>query len=514
MSKPPPPPTPSQDGELIAAIDLGSNSFHMVIARVVGDQLRIIDRLRETVRMADGLGAKGGLSRSVRQRAIACLERFGQRIRALPDNRIRALATNTVRRLRCPQNFLVPAERALGHGIEIVSGREEARLIYLGVAHALPPKPQQNRLVIDIGGGSTEFIIGRGMQALERESLQAGCIASTHRYFPNGKLSKKRWRDALTDLSTEFQQFANQYRKRGWQEAIGSSGTHKAIGEVCLAMNLTKGAITAKAISALRDELLTAKQVKHIQLPGLSSERRPIIAGGVLILEAAFETLHLEQLTISKAAMREGILYDLAGRGGENDPRETSIATLMRRYEIDTHQAQRVAATTHRLFEQVRDVWELHLEDAQQLNWAAHLHELGLAIAHSQYHVHGSYILEHSDIAGFSREEQQILAILVRVHRRALPKGIWDALAERLQLATRRKAALLRIAVALHRSHQSDPIPTLIAQAKNHTLNLILDRSWLEHHPLLRTDLISEIDGIAELQIHFRPRVMDASQQT
>ena len=273
-----------QDGDLLAAIDLGSNSFHMVIARYTLGQLRVIDRLRETVRMADGLDGKGGLSAEARQRALECLARFGQRIRNVPPHRVRALATNTVRQLRSPQAFLMPAETALGHAIEVVSGREEARLIYLGVAHAQPPKPDQHRLVIDIGGGSTEFIIGKGMQTLERESLQAGCIASTRRFFPGGKLSKKRWKDALAEIGREFQPFASKYRALGWQEALGSSGTHKAISEICATMKLSKGAITAEALPQLRDELLKAKKIDDIVLPGLSADRRPIIAGGILVL--------------------------------------------------------------------------------------------------------------------------------------------------------------------------------------------------------------------------------------
>ncbi|RBC44355.1 exopolyphosphatase, partial [Xanthomonas oryzae pv. oryzae] len=375
MPMPSPTIPPLRDGDFLAAIDLGSNSFHMVIARCLMGQLRVVDRLRETVRMADGLDGKGGLSNEARQRALECLARFGQRIRDVPSLRVRALATNTVRQLRSPQAFLMPAETALGHAIEVVSGREEARLIYLGVAHAQPPKPDQRRLVIDIGGGSTEFIIGRGFQTLERESLQAGCIASTRRFFPGGKLSKKKWKDALTEIGAEFQQFAGQYKALGWHEAIGSSGTHKAIGEMCAAMKLTKGAITAQALPALRDELLKAKRIEDIQLAGLAAERRPIIAGGILVLEAAFQALGLEKLMVSKAAMREGILYDMLGRGGENDPRDSSVASLVQRYGIDEVQAARVEATACRLFDQVCESWQLDGDDAQVLRRAARLHE-------------------------------------------------------------------------------------------------------------------------------------------
>ena len=498
---------PLQDGDQFAAIDIGSNSFHMVVARYTLGQLRVVDRLRETVRMADGLDGKGGISSAARQRGLECLARFGQRIRDIPSLRVRALATNTVRQLSSPQSFLVPAETALGHAIEVVSGREEARLIYLGVAHAQPPKPGQLRLVIDIGGGSTEFIIGRGFEQMERESLQVGCIASTRRFFPGGKLSKKRWKDALTEIGAEFQQFAGLYRSLGWQEALGSSGTHKAIGEICAAMKLTKGAITAEALPQLRDRLLQADNISKIDLPGLSSDRRPIIAGGVLVLEAAFEALGLQRLMVSKAAMREGILYDMLGRGGDNDPRDASVAALTQRYGMDEIQSARVEATAMRLFEQVADSWALDDDDARQLGWGARLHEIGLAVAHSQYHVHGAYLLEHSDISGFSRQEQQVLAALVRTHRRNVPKSAFEALPDRLLLAAKRKSALLRLAVLLHRAHESDPIPKLELTANGDALHLVLAKTWIEARPLLKADLIGEPQDMAGLGVAFRPFV-------
>ncbi|TWI03433.1 exopolyphosphatase/guanosine-5'-triphosphate,3'-diphosphate pyrophosphatase [Luteimonas cucumeris] len=496
---------PLQDGDLLAAVDMGSNSFHMVVARYTLGQLRIVDRLRETVRLAEGLDGKGGLNAEVRQRALECLSRFGQRVRDIPPQRVRAVATNTVRQLAAPQAFLVPAETALGHAIEVVSGREEARLVYLGVAHAQPPKPEQLRLVIDIGGGSTECIIGSGFDAIERESLQVGCVASTRRFFGNGKLSKKRWREALTEVSAEFQQFTGAYRSLGWHEALGSSGTNKAIGEICAAMKLTKGAVTAEALPVVRDRLLQAERIEDIDLPGLSGERRPIIAGGLLILEAAFDVLGLQRMAVSKAALREGVLYDMLGRGSADDPRDASVAALMQRYGIDLQQAARVEDTALALFEQVAEAWSLDADDARMLAWAARLHETGLAIAHSQYQVHGAYVLENSDISGFSRQEQQVLAALVRTHRRGVPKSAFDALPDRLLLSARRKAALLRLAVSLHRAHEADPIPRLELTADGERLDLVLSRSWIDARPLLRADLIGETDGLAALGVTFKP---------
>lgn len=492
---------PLQDGDLLAAVDLGSNSFHMVVSRYVLGQLRTVDRLRETVRLAEGLDGKGGLNPAVRQRAFDCLSRFGQRVRDIPPQRVRAIATNTVRRLKEPQAFLMPAESALGHAIEVVAGREEARLIYLGVAHAQPPKHGHLRLVMDIGGGSTECIIGSGFDAIERESLQLGCVASTRRFFGNGKLSRKRWRDALAEVTAEFQQFSVAYRALGWDEVLGSSGTIKAIGEICAAMKLTKGAVTAEALPLVRDKLLQADRIDAIDLPGLSSDRRPVIAGGILVLEAAFAALGLQRMMVSKAAMREGVLYDMLGRGGAHDPRDASVAALMERYGIDRAQAARVESTATRLFDQVADNWQLEDDDRLMLARAARLHELGLAIAHSQYHVHGAYVTEYSDISGFSRQQQQFLAALVRTHRRGIPKSAFDALPDRLLAPARRSAALLRLAVLLHRAHEADPIPTLDARADGNALTLSLSKRWLEARPLLKADLDGEPEDMADLGI-------------
>ena len=498
--------TPLQDGELVAAIDLGSNSFHMVVAQYLLGQLRVVDRLRETVRLGEGLDVRGTLSREARARAFDCLSRFGQRIRDIPPHRVRALATNTVRRLAVPQAFLMPAESALGHAIEVVSGREEARLVYLGVAHAQPPAPGKLRLVIDIGGGSTEFIIGSGLDPLERESLQAGSIATTRRFFADGRLDRGRWEDARTEVLAEFQQFAVHFRARGWDDAIGSSGTAKAIGAICAAMGLTKGAITAAALPRMRDALLAARRIDAIDLPGLNDERRPIIAGGLLVMEAAFQALGLERLMTSKAAMREGVLHDMVGRGGADDPRDAAVDAMVQRYGIDREQALRVEATALRLFDQLAGAWLLDHDDRLLLARAARLHELGLTIAHSQYHVHGAYVVEHSDIAGFSRQQQQYLAALVRTQRRKIPKHAFDVLPDRLLRAARHNAALLRLAVLIHRGHEADPIPVLEARADGEVLELGFQERWLQARPLLRADLEDEPAAMRALGLELRIR--------
>lgn len=487
-----PAPESPHDGDLLAAIDLGSNSFHMVVAQSVLGQLRVVDRLRETVRLAEGLDESGQLAPAVQARALACLERFGQRIAGFTPRHVRAVATHSVRRLREPDHFLRPAETALGYAIDVISGREEARLIYLGVAHAQPPHPGQKRLVIDIGGGSTECIIGSGMQALERESLQVGCIASTLRFFPDGRLTARRWQAAQTEISAEFQQFAATYRSLGWDEAIGSSGTHKSIGEICAQLHLTKGAITAAALPVIRDRILATGRIDTIDLPGLSDERRPIIAGGVLILEAAFAALGLQRMQVSQAALREGVLFELLGRGGADDPRALSVAALMQRYGVDAAQATRVEATALHLFDQVAADWTLGEDARQMLAHSARLHEVGLALAHSGYHRHGAYVLQHSDIAGFSQQEQRLLAALVLAQRRKIGKTTFDMIPARLLNATRHTAALLRLAVLLHRARSNMAPPKLVLRVAGERLRLRLDGHWLQTRPLLRADLDSE----------------------
>jgi len=486
-----------QNGELLAAIDLGSNSFHMVVARYVLGQLRIVDRLRDSVRLAEGLDAHGGLHPEVLARALDALARLGQRIRTIPAHRVRAIATNSVRQLHKPLSFLVPAETALGHAIEVVSGREEARLIYLGVAHGYPPSGR-NRLVIDIGGGSTEFIIGKRYEPLERESLQLGCIATTRRFFADGKLSKRRWREALTEISAEFQQFAAIYRERGWKEVYGSSGTIKAVGEIASKMKLSRGQISDTAVEQICDRLLGFDHVADIRLAGLDDDRRSVIAGGLLVLQAAFNELDLKRMQISKTAMREGILYDIIGRASDEDPREDSVSALMQRYDVDREQAQRVEATALDLFDQIAKDWELGDDDRRMLAWAARIHEVGLAIAHSQHHVHGAYLIELSDIAGFSRQEQKMLSVLIRCQRRNLSRNAVDSLPDRLSLPGLRLIVLLRHAVLLHRGHERDALPRLKLKVDARTLELRAPRNWLDRHPLTGSDLDAEANYLAD----------------
>jgi len=489
---------PIRDGELVAAVDMGSNSFHMVVARVEHGEPRVIDRLRDTVRMAAGLRGDGTIDAEHRARALNCLARFGQRLAGLPSLHVRAVATNTVRRLASPQAFLTAAEAALGHPVEVVSGREEGRLIFLGVAHDLPAS-REPRLVIDVGGGSTEFIIGRGVAPLHTESVQVGCIASTLRFFPGGKLNRKRWQKARGEIGLLLQQFDEDYREAGWQEAFGSSGTAKAIGSVVQAMKLSDDGITPAALAALRDALLDQGQIGSLKLPGLADDRAPVIAGGVVIFEAAFQALGIERMRVCESSMREGLLWDLLGRAGGSDPRTASIDALATRYGVDRAQARRVESTALVLFDQIAPQWKLDAEAREWLSWSARVHEIGLAIAHSQHHRHGAYILRNADLAGFSRQEQQLLAAIVELHRRKPDKALISALPQRYRLIARQITALLRLAVLFRRARRAESLPALRLAATRQRLRLALPAAWLEQHPLTEADLEQERGPMSDL---------------
>ena len=482
-----------RDGDLIAAADIGSNSFHLVVARYTHGDLRVIDRLRESVQLAAGLRKDGSLTPERRDLAFKCLSQFGQRLASLDPSHVRAVATNAIRQLSHPQAFLMPAETALGHPIEVVSGREEARLIYQGVVHGLPSS-NKKRLVVDIGGGSTEFIISRGHEALERESLQVGCIASTLRFFEDGRITQRRWNQAKSEIAVELQQFGANFRDRGWSEAVGSSGTMKAIGAIVQANGWSELGISAAALMRLREALIAAGNSNQLNLPGLSSDRVGVIAGGVAILDAVFSTFGLQQMNVCETAMREGLLYEMLGRAQHIDSRNASISALAERNGVDEAQAARVADTAMRLFAGASKGWNLDAQAQEMLGWCAHTHEIGLAIAHSQHQAHGAYIMAQSDLAGFSRQEQQQLAAILRSHRRKPDASGLSGLPPRMQPTTQRLTSLLRLAVLLHRARSDEAIPEFRVVAEDNVLTLELPARWIESHPLTRVDLEQERD--------------------
>lgn len=490
--------------DVIAAVDLGSNSFHMVVARYSHGQLVIIDRLREMTRLASGVGEDGRLDKAVAARALGCLERFGQRLRDMDAHNVRVVGTNALRIARRKQAFLERAREALGFPIEIVSGMEEARLIYSGVAHNLP-NDSGRRLVVDIGGGSTEIIIGEKFEPLELESLQMGCVSLSQRFFGDGRLSAKRIERARLAARLELEPMQAKFQKLGWERAVGSSGTVRSIAAGVRELDPAAGAITPEGLRGLLKQLAGCSNLRELELKAVSDERRPVFPGGVVILAEIIEALGIEQLRFVEGALRDGLLYDMIGRMTRSDPRERTVASMVRRYHVDTDQSGRVEATAVQLLQQVSEAWGLGDPLAElSLRWAARLHEIGLDVAHNGYHRHGAYLLENADMPGFAREEQLLLARLVGSHRRKLSLERleelippWDKLAIQL-------IVLLRISVLLHRGRSPEELPNIELNPRGRTIELHFPARWLKEHPLTVGDLQLETEFLSAQGLRLR----------
>jgi exopolyphosphatase/guanosine-5'-triphosphate,3'-diphosphate pyrophosphatase len=483
--------------ETVAAVDLGSNSFHLLVARNDGSDLVVVDRLREMVRLAGGLGKNKRLTRKSQERALACLGRFGQRLRHMPADSVRAVGTNTLRTAHNAAKFLVSAEEALGHPIEIVSGIEEARLVHLGVAQSLPD-PARRRLVVDIGGGSTEMIVGERFQPIAMQSLYVGCVSMSRRFFLRGRIEEQAWRKAVLSVRQELEPIQGAYRELGWEQAVGSSGTIRAVSTVVQAAGWSDDGITYSSLKRLRDAMLEAGLVKRLRLEGLSAVRRPVFPGGVAILFAVFKALGVRSMRPADGALREGLLYDLLGRIREDDVRDRSVVALADRCHVDWKQAGRVEHTVLRCLNQVADRWKLSGREPRNfIGWAARLHEIGLDVAHSHYHKHGEYIVEMSDLFGFSHQGQKLLALLVRAHRRKFPFRLFGELPEKRARSAERMAILLRLAVVLHRSRSPESIPEFSLDPGRRSLEVCFPTGWLNRHPLTRADLEQEAGYLA-----------------
>ena len=480
--------------DVFAAVDLGSNSFHMVVARHSHGQLVIIDRLREMVRLAAGVAENGRIDKDVAARALACLQRFGQRLRDMHADSVRVVGTNALRLAHKKQAFLERAREALGHPIEIIGGMEEARLIYSGVAHTMPSEPGK-RLVADIGGGSTELIIGEGLNPLGLESLQMGCVSWSERFFRDGKISAKRFERARLAARLELEPVQAEFRRLGWDNCAGSSGTVRAIGDAIRTLDASALVITPAGIARAIEYCVDAGHTRELTLEPITEDRRPVFPGGLAILAEIFSVLDIKEMRIAEGAMREGLLYDMLGRYKREDARERTVRAMQQRYHVDIAQAERVEATAGNFLEQTREAWKLEEPLAHlALKWAVQLHEIGLDVSHSGYHRHGAYLLENGDMPGFPREEQRLLARLVGAHRRKLVlEGVeelvppWDRGAVYL-------IVLLRLAVLLHRGRSSTALPAIELSATPRSLEMRFPSGWLKDYPLTSADLQQEVD--------------------
>ena len=478
--------------ELLAAVDLGSNSFRLLIGRIAetqgGTQVYPLDSLKETVRLASGLTREKRLDADSQQRALAVLERFGERLRSFAPHSVRAVATNTLRVAKNAREFLSAAESALGFPIEVIAGREEARLIYTGVSHTFPPHPGQ-MLVVDIGGGSTEFIIGEGHEPRLMESLFMGCVGYSLQFFPGGEIDRYTLKQAELAAQKEVEVIARDFIASGWQKAVGSSGTAKAIGDILEANGLSEHGITRDGLGALRDLLLKAGHTERTKLVALKADRIPVLPGGFAIMSAIFTVLGIEHMEVAEGALRQGVLYDLLGRSQRHDMRDVTIEQFTQRYGVDRAQARRVGKLAVTLLRQAATGDEEEKESvARRLQWAAMLHEIGLSISHAAYHKHSAYILSNADMPGFSKMDQAKIAALVLGHNGKLSKLSGQFSEPNDWLAV----LCLRFAVLIHRRRTEVDAPrlTLSATAKGYALRT--DAKWLADNPLTEFSLRQE----------------------
>ena len=489
---------PLADDELMAAIDIGSNSFHLAIARLDHGEVRKVVSMSEKVQLAAGLDEHNILSAAAARRGLDCLSRFVARLDSVPPERVRIVATNALRQAKNADDFISRANEILPKPIEIIAGREEARLIHLGVSHTNASSDQ--RLVIDIGGGSTEFIIGKGFKPLLTESLQMGCVAFTKKFFDDGQITDRAFNNAIVAARKQVLAINGQYQRTGWTSVIGSSGTIKAVRNVLVSKGWSneQEGITYKGVKKLEKLLITIGDVNNIELEGVKEHRKAVFPAGVAVLRATMKVLGIETLAYSDGALREGVMYDMLGRFASEDVRDRSVLSLIKRYSVDKKQARQVVRTSRHLFRQVQEDLQLTNEDGDVLRRAAYLHEIGLAISHSNYHRHSAYLLENSDIPGFSQVDQKRMAQLVLNHRRKL-KG--DRLEQTCLLGGDQLVylcLLLRLAVSAHHSRSEYELPLMqlmIVDSNHWQITVSTDK---KHYAFLYSDLYADIDQFAK----------------
>ena len=495
-------PPSSASEELVAAVDLGSNSFRMVIARVVksesGTQLQPIDTLRDSVRMAAGLTENKLLDQKAISRGLSAIHRFGDRLRGFKPKQVRAVATNTLRVARNADEFIQEAEKLLGFPIEVIKGREEARLIYIGASHDAPACDGK-RFVLDIGGGSTEFIIGDGYEPKLLESLYIGCVSYSQDFFPGGLVDAHCFKQAEISARREIQAISSQFIKAGWKQSIGSSGTARAIAEL-IAQNGFNGAphelpvddmggvITKEGLLALKQSLIESEYIDRSELLGLKNDRRPVLPGGLAIMLAAFEELGIDRMEVTEAALRLGVLYDLIGRSQHHDMRYVTVEQFMQRYGVDRQQAQRVSQAALFFLNQFpKPKYENRKDNEQILSWAGKLHEIGLSITHNGYHKHSAYIATHADMPGFSKLDQARLAALLLGHTGKLGK-----ISVTSNYIDWRMLFSLRLAHVLCRRRADEKIDDITVKEQEGGYVIKVSKEWVKKNPLTQFGLEKE----------------------
>ena len=479
----------------LAAIDMGSNSFRLEIGQLVDDRYRRIDYLKETVRLGGGLDADGFLGEEAAARGLECLARFASRLDGFAASQVRAVATQTLREAKNRNAFLARAQSALGRPIEIISGREEARLIFSGVAQLQPSSAP--RLVVAIGGRSTEMIVGRGERPRRAESFQVGSVSLSMKYFPDGRFSARGFREAQVAAGAELEEAIGPFAPRHWDEALGSSGTVGAVSQLLEASGRSDGTVTPEGLRWLMERCLEAGSADALDLPGLRDDRRAVIAGGLSLLYTLAMNFGIDALRPARGALRQGVIFDLAARqaserreaAARRDIREASVRELQRRFQVDVEQSARVEAVALSLLDDVAP--STPSEARRELRWAAALHETGMMISHHDHHRHSAYVLAHVDAPGFSQSQLRRIGDLVLGQRGGLRK-----LEARLsEPAFVLHLLCLRLAVILcHARGEVDPGElTLAAEAAGPTL--VAPRGWADARPRALHLLREEIEA-------------------
>lgn len=488
-----------------AAIDLGSNSFHMMVATPEGDSIRKVDSLRMPTRLGAGLDENKHLNPETEKKAIEALAQYAERLRDVPRKNIRMVGTNTLRRARNSEKLMQEAKKLLGIPIEIISGREEARLIYTAVSHTFPDNSKQ-RLVIDIGGGSTEFIIGKGYEPKLMESVNMGCVSYSTRFLDSEiDIKSAAMKQATIEAELELQPLVVAYKTANWDEVIGCSGTIKAAARMLAELGITDGAVTYDGLKKLIKEIISAGSVSAMHLTSISDSRSQVVAGGLAVLRGIMRALEIDVVTASQVALREGLIFDMLGKAEHVDIQSQTVANLASRYLIDQRQAERVENTATKLFSHVSEPWNLDSDtDLPLLTWAARLHEVGMGVAHTQYHKHGAYILENSDLLGFTLAEQKALALLVRYHRRKLEHEAFDGFPEEERDRLLRLLSLLRLAALLHRARYDESHDELNVRINDGQITVVAAQHWLDEHPLTYAELVAEAERLMHVDIRLK----------
>ncbi len=462
---------------LLAAVDLGSNSFRVEIGQVHGERIVTQSCWKETVRLAGGVDSAGALTPEIQEKALGALARFRERLADMPADRVRAVGTQTMRSAANSQEFLKRAEAALGYEIDILSGHEEARLVFKGCARTLPPSGQR-RLVVDIGGASTELIIGRGLEADRCESFHIGCVNTSMRFFSDGRITAKTLGKAITACRAALEESIARFGAGNYDEAYGSAGTFGAVSGVCAALGWSDGEIRPEHLERLKKLLLEAKDISSIRIEGLKEDRREVIAGGIAVLAAVFDTLSIASMRPASGALRVGLLYDLLGRVSDRDTRDITIESMLSTAHADKKQAARVSDLTMKLYGILRP--SASAEDKKFVRWGSLLHEIGMNISSSRYHRHSAYIVSNADMPGFSRQDQEILSAFVLSQRGSLKK-VEDFLDKKISMEA---ALALRLAVIFAHARRAVRLPIISVERSGESLCLRLDKNWLEEHPL------------------------------